>query len=48
MDSWIEPASKPAAVLILADYQYKSSFVADKEINLVACCTELMGNVNWK
>jgi DNA polymerase III delta prime subunit len=48
MDSWIEPASKPAAVLILADYQYKSSFVADKEINLVACCTELMGTVNWK
>ena len=48
MDSWIEPASKPAAVLVLADYQYKSSFVADKEINLVACCTELMGTVNWK
>lgn len=48
MDSWIEPASKPAAVLILADYQYKSSFVADKEINLVAACTELMSNINWK
>lgn len=48
MDEWMEPASKPAAVLILADYQYKSSFVADKEINLVAACTELMSNINWK
>lgn len=48
MDLWIEPASKPAAVLILAEYGYKSGFVADKEINLVAACTELMGSVNWK
>lgn len=48
MDEWIEPASKPAAVLILADYQYKASFVADKEINLVAACTELMSSINWK
>jgi DNA polymerase III delta prime subunit len=38
----------PAAVLILADYQYKAAFVADKELNMVACMTELMANVTWK
>ena len=34
--------SIPKAVLILADYQYKAAFVADQEINTVACLTELM------
>ena len=38
----------PSAVLILADYQFKASFVADKELNMVACMTELMANVTWK
>lgn len=38
----------PSAVLILADYQFKASFVADKELNMVACLTELMANVTWK
>jgi len=28
--------------LVLAEYQYKSAFVADQEINLVACIVELM------
>lgn len=42
------PASIPNAVLILADYSYKSAFVADKELNMVACMTELMGSVEWK
>ena len=31
-----------AAVLIIAEYQYKSAFVADQEINLLACLTQLM------
>jgi len=35
-------ASVPQLILILADYQYKSAFVADQEINLVACFTEVM------
>jgi hypothetical protein len=35
-------------VLIIAEYSYKMAFVADKEINVVACMTELMGSVNWK
>jgi DNA polymerase III delta prime subunit len=38
----LKPASVPQAVLILADYQYKAAFVADQEINIVACLTELM------
>ena len=38
----------PDCVLILADYSYKSAFVADQEINLVACLTELMSQVKFK
>ncbi len=43
----IKPQSIPQAVLILADYQYKQAFVADGEINLVACLVELMGNCEF-
>lgn len=38
----IELKSMPAFVVCLADYMYKSSFVADQEINLVAFLTEIM------
>jgi DNA polymerase III delta prime subunit len=38
----LKPQSIPNAVVILADYQYKQAFVADSEINVVACLTELM------
>jgi DNA polymerase III delta prime subunit len=38
----LKPQSIPQAVIILADYQYKHAFVADAEINTVACLTELM------
>jgi DNA polymerase III delta prime subunit len=44
----LKPQSIPQAVLILADYQYKSAFVADQEINTVACLTELMVNCDFK
>ena len=37
-----------AAVLIIAEYQYKSAFVADQEINLLACLTQLMMECNFK
>ena len=40
--------SIPEAVLILAEYQYKSAFVADHEINMVACLTELMMRCEFK
>jgi len=43
-----KPQSIPQAVLILADYQYKQAFVVDHEINLVACLTEIMANVEFK
>ena len=36
------PSSIPAAVLILAKYQYQIAFVADQEINMLACLTEIM------
>jgi DNA polymerase III delta prime subunit len=38
----LENNSIPAAVLVLAKYQYQSSFCADQEINLLACLTEIM------
>lgn len=38
----------PQLVLLLADYQYKSAFVADQEINLVACLTEIMASMEFK
>ncbi len=44
----LKPQSIPQAVVILADYQYKQAFVADAEINLVACLTELMVSCEFK
>ena len=43
----MKPQSIPQAVIILADYQYKSAFCADQEINTVACLTELMVNCEF-
>ena len=43
----MKPQSIPQAVLILADYQYKAAFVADQEINTVACLTEIMVNCEF-
>ena len=40
----LKPQCIPQIVVILADYQYKQAFVADQEINLVACLTEIMAN----
>ena len=45
---YMEPESIPASILILADYDYKNAFVSDKELNLVAAMTELMGGIKWK
>ena len=43
----MKPHSIAQLVLILADYQYKAAFVADQEINLVACMTEIMANCEF-
>lgn len=48
MIDYVAPNSIPQLVLILADYQYKDAFVADHELNLVACMTEIMANVEIK
>ena len=42
------PATIPAAVLILAKYQYQIAFVADQEINMLACLTEIMVECEFK
>ena len=38
----------PAAVLVLAKYQYQAAFVADQEINMLACLTEIMVECEFK
>ena len=42
------PSSIPPAVLTLAKYQYQIAFVADQEINLLACLTEIMVECEFK
>lgn len=44
----VTPNTVPNLVLIIADYQYKSAFVADHEINMLACLTEIMSQVEFK
>ena len=44
----IDKSTIPHAVIILAEYSYKSAFVADQEINLLACFTEIMAQVKFK
>jgi DNA polymerase III delta prime subunit len=47
MIQYVKPHSIPQLVLILADYQYKDAFVADHELNMVACMTEIMAGVEF-
>ena len=44
----LKPNSVPQLVLILAKYQYQAAFVADHEINLIACLTEIMVECEFK
>jgi DNA polymerase III delta prime subunit len=44
----LKAASIPEAVLIIAKYQYQIAFVADQEINLLACLTEIMMSCEFK
>lgn len=48
MNDFVAPQSVPQVVVTMADYQYKSAFVADQEINFMAFLTELMVEVEWK
>ena len=45
---YMDSSTIPHAVVILGEYQYKTAFVADQEINLLAFFTELMGQVKFK
>ena len=45
---YMKPESIPNAVIILGEYQYKSAFVADQEVNLLACLTEIMSQCKFK
>jgi len=38
----------PQIILHIAEYRYKSAFVADQEINLMACLVEIMSNAKFK
>ena len=44
----MDSSSIPHAVVILGEYQYKSAFVADQEINMLACLTEVMARGKFK
>ena len=44
----IDPSSIPHVVVALGEYQYKAAFVADLEINMMACLTEIMGGAKFK
>ena len=48
MYEFLKPESIPPAVLVLSKYQYQAAFVADQEINLVACLTEFMIECEFK
>jgi DNA polymerase III delta prime subunit len=47
-NQYVAESSIPKLVLIIADYQYKNAFVADHELNLVACLTEIMLECEFK
>jgi DNA polymerase III delta prime subunit len=46
-NKYVKESSIPKLIMILADYQYKAAFVADAEVNLVACLTEVMIDVEF-
>jgi DNA polymerase III delta prime subunit len=46
--TYIKPSSLPQLILTLSEYDYKSSFCADKELCLVACLTSLMADLEFK
>ena len=43
----LKPESVASVVLIIADYVYKSAFVVDQEINMIACLTMIMGKCEF-
>ena len=48
MYEYVDGPSIPHVVIVLGEYQYKSAFVADQEINMLACLTEVMARAKFK
>ena len=46
--AYVEGSSIPHVVVVLGEYQYKAAFVADQEINMLACLTEIMARAKFK
>jgi DNA polymerase III delta prime subunit len=46
--AYVDGSSIPHVVVVLGEYQYKSAFVADQEINMLACLTEIMARTKFK
>lgn len=47
-EEFMDPPNLAQLILIVAKYQYQAAFVASREINTVACLTEIMINCEWK
>ena len=45
---FVDGNSIPHVVVVLGEYQYKAAFVADQEINTLACLTEIMARAKFK
>ena len=45
---YVEGSSIHHVVVVLGEYQYKAAFVADQEINMLACLTEIMARAKFK
>jgi len=45
---YVDGSTIPHCVVVLGEYQYKSAFVADQEINVMACLTEMMARAKFK
>ncbi len=46
--TYVSANSIPQLILTIADYQYKNAFVADQEINIMACIIEIMSEAEFK
>ena len=47
-EQYLQPSSVPQAIILIGEYSYKDAVVADKEINIAACLTELMAGCEFK
>ena len=48
LSEFVDPKTQPIMIMVLAKYMYQSAFVADQEINMIACLTEIMAGCKFK